>query len=183
MNKTAFIFPGQGSQSIGMLDSLAKQSTTVQKTFEEASQAASVDLWDIVQNGPKERIDKTEFTQPVMLAADIAVWRVWRELGGFEPDYMAGHSLGEFAALVAAGALEFGAAVRLVCERARLMQHATPEGTGAMAAILGMDDQELRQVCEKSAQGQVVTCANYNSPGQIVIAGDREAVARTPDKE
>ncbi|HET6564206.1 MAG TPA: ACP S-malonyltransferase [Xanthomonadales bacterium] len=178
MKHTAFLFPGQGSQAVGMLDSLSQQSSLVEQTFDEASQAIDVDLWEIVQRGPKERLDQTEITQPAMLAADIACWRVWKEQGGFDPQYMAGHSLGEYAALVAAGMIEFTAAVALVAQRARLMQQATPAGTGAMAAILGLEDAPLQEICESAAQGQIVACANFNSPGQTVIAGNREAVER-----
>jgi [acyl-carrier-protein] S-malonyltransferase len=178
MNQVAFLFPGQGSQSVGMLEQLSQQSALVQQTFDQASQQAGTDLWQLVLQGPKERLDQTENTQPAMLAADIACWRVWKEQGGFDPQFMAGHSLGEYAALVAAGKLDFADAVRVVLQRARLMQQATPEGTGAMAAILGMDDAALQQICAAVANGQVVSCANYNSPGQTVIAGHREAVER-----
>lgn len=178
MNKVAFLFPGQGSQSVGMLADLAKQSALVKNTFDEASQLVGVDLWKIAQEGPKESLDQTEITQPAMLAADIATWRVWKEQGGFDPDLMAGHSLGEYAALVAAGTLDFGDAVAIVAKRASLMQQATPEGTGAMAAILGPEDLDLAKICESAAQGQVVSCANFNSPGQTVIAGHKQAVER-----
>jgi len=178
MSQVAFLFPGQGSQSVGMLAELAQQSPLVQATFAEASEAAGVDLWEIASVGPREQLDQTEITQPVMLAANISCWRVWKHLGGPDPQFMAGHSLGEYAALVAAGRLDFAAAARLVVQRAHLMQQATPVGTGAMAAILGMEDAALEQVCVAAAQGQVVACANYNSPGQTVIAGHREAVER-----
>lgn len=178
MNQVAFLFPGQGSQSVGMLKHLSQQSPLVQQTFDEASQLAGVNLWQLAQQGPKEHLDQTEVTQPAMLAADIACWRVWKEQGGFDPQFMAGHSLGEYAALVAAGTLDFADAVRVVVQRARLMQQATPAGVGAMAAILGMEDAALQSVCAAVAQGQIVSCANYNSPGQTVIAGHREAVER-----
>jgi [acyl-carrier-protein] S-malonyltransferase len=178
MSQVAFLFPGQGSQTVGMLAELAQQSPLVESTFAEASESAGVDLWEIISAGPKDKLDQTEITQPAMLAADISCWRVWKSLGGPDPQFMAGHSLGEYAALVAAGRLEFNAAIRLVVQRARFMQQATPAGTGAMAAILGMDDAELDRVCAATAQGQVVSCANYNSPGQTVIAGHREAVER-----
>ena len=178
MTKTAFLFPGQGSQSLGMLAQLATQSALVRDTFAEASEVLGYDLWAVVQSGPDERLNQTEITQPAMLAAGIACWRTWKSLGGFEPDYMAGHSLGEYSALVAAGSLQFPAAVNLVAERARLMQAATPPGSGAMAAILGLEEAALIEVCALSAQGQVVSCANFNSPGQVVIAGDRAAVER-----
>jgi len=178
LSHTAFLFPGQGSQSIGMLASLAQQSPLVQETFAEASELAGADLWQLSQMGPKERLDQTEITQPAMLAADIACWRVWKEQGGYDPAFMAGHSLGEYAALVAASRLDFADAVRLVVQRAKLMQKAVPEGAGAMAAILGMDDADLERVCAEVAEGEVVSCANFNSPGQTVIAGHRTAVDR-----
>ena len=178
MTQVAFLFPGQGSQSLGMLESLSGQSSLVEQTFDEASSLVGVNLWEIAQQGPREKLDQTEVTQPAMLAADIATWRVWQKQGGFEPAYLAGHSLGEYAALVAAGVLGFADAVVVVAQRARLMQQATPAGVGAMAAILGMDDADLRAVCESVANGQVVSCANFNSPGQIVIAGHKEAVER-----
>ncbi|HKX55933.1 MAG TPA: ACP S-malonyltransferase, partial [Xanthomonadales bacterium] len=178
MEQVAFLFPGQGSQSVGMLESLSRQSALVKQTFDQASQLLDVDLWQLTQQGPKERLDQTEITQPAMLAADIACWRVWKEQGGFDPQFMAGHSLGEYAALVAAGVLEYSDAVRLVGQRARLMQSAAPEGVGAMAAILGMEDTALEEICAAAAQGQIVSCANFNSPGQTVIAGHREAVER-----
>jgi len=181
MNQVAFLFPGQGSQSLGMLSTLAQQSKRVQETFAEASELAGVNLWQLAQQGPQQRLDQTEITQPAMLAADIACWRVWKEQGGFDPQFMAGHSLGEYAALVAAGYLDFADAVRLVVQRARLMQAATPEGHGAMAAILGMEDADLERVCAAVADGQIVSCANFNSPGQTVIAGHREAVERACD--
>jgi [acyl-carrier-protein] S-malonyltransferase len=178
MTKTAFLFPGQGSQSVGMLAPLALRSKLVTDTFTEASEVLGYDLWAVVQNGPEQDLNRTEITQPAMLAAGVACWRAWRSIGGFGPDYMAGHSLGEYSALVAAGVLDFRRAVKLVGERARLMQAATPPGHGAMAAVLGLEESVLVEVCENSAQGQVVSCANFNSPGQVVIAGDCAAVAR-----
>lgn len=178
MDKTAFLFPGQGSQSVGMLADLSRQSALVKNTFDEASQVLGLNLWKITQEGPLDQLNQTEVTQPAMLAAGVACWRVWKSIDGFDPMFMAGHSLGEYSALVAAGTLEFGAAVELVAERARRMQSATPLGTGAMAAILGLDDHELAKVCESAAAGQVVSCANFNSPGQVVIAGDKAAVDR-----
>ncbi len=178
MNKIAFLFPGQGSQAVGMLADLARQSDLVKNLFDEASQAVGSDLWKIAQEGPEAILNQTEITQPAMLAAGVACWRVWKEAGGFDPDFMAGHSLGEYSALVAAGTLDFGDAVVLVAERARRMQAATPVGTGAMAAILGLDDYTLTKVCEQAANGEVVSCANFNSPGQTVIAGNKSAVER-----
>ena len=178
MKKTAFLFPGQGSQSIGMLSGLSEQCPVVEETFKSASDVLGFDLWNVCQDGPVERLNRTDVTQPAMLAAGIATWRAWKSLGGFYPDYFAGHSLGEYSALVAAGSLEFADSLALVAERGRLMQSATPENTGAMAAVLGLEDDILTDICAAAAQGQVVSCANFNSPGQIVIAGDKAAVDR-----
>ncbi len=177
-DKTAFVFPGQGSQSVGMLGDLADAYPQVRETFAEASEALGDDLWNLTQNGPAERLNQTDRTQPAMLVAGVAVWRVWQARGGAEPDYMAGHSLGEYSALVCSGALGFADAVRLVAERGRFMQEAVPEGQGAMAAVLGLDDAAVREVCAEVAQGAVVEAVNFNAPGQVVIAGNREAVDR-----
>lgn len=174
----AFVFPGQGSQSVGMLAELAEQAPLVQGTFDEASEALGLDLWALSQQGPKETLDQTENTQPAMLAAGVAVWRCWRERGGPEPALMAGHSLGEYSALVCAEALNFADAVRLVADRGRLMQAAVPAGQGAMAAILGLDDATVSEVCAAEAQGQVLEPVNFNAPGQVVVAGDAAAVER-----
>lgn len=174
----AFVFPGQGSQSVGMLADLAAAHPEVRATFDEASAGAGVDLWDISQNGPDEKLNSTENTQPALLAASVAVWRVWVKQGGVMPAYLSGHSLGEYSALVAAGALSLKDAAALVAERGRLMQAAVPAGVGAMAAIIGGDDAQIAEVCEEVAQGQVVAPANFNSPGQLVIAGHAEAVDR-----
>ena len=174
--KTAFVFPGQGSQKVGMLAELAEQFSGVQETFAEASEAIGFDLWHIAQSG--EGLNQTEFTQPVLLTASIALWRVWLELGGVAPKYLAGHSLGEYSALVAAGAMSLGDAVKLVNLRGKLMQDAVPQGQGAMAAILGLDDAKVIELCEQvnaQANGSV-EAANYNAQGQVVIAGDKEAV-------
>ncbi|MCE5233971.1 MAG: ACP S-malonyltransferase [Mizugakiibacter sp.] len=174
----AFVFPGQGSQSVGMLAELAAAHPEVRQTFDEASQGAGVDLWALSQQGPEESLNRTEHTQPALLAAGVAVWRVWRKRGGALPARLAGHSLGEYTALVCAEALSLHDAAGLVAERGRLMQAAVPAGVGAMAAILGGDDAQTAKVCEEVAQGQVVAPANYNSPGQLVIAGHAEAVDR-----
>ncbi len=174
----AFVFPGQGSQSVGMLDALARRYPIVEATYAEASGVLDYDLWRVVRDGPEEKLNGTVITQPAMLAAGVAIWRLWLERGGGAPGIMAGHSLGEYTALVCAGALDFGAAVALVAERGRCMQDAVPEGGGAMAAILGLEPEPLRQICDRAAQGQVVACANLNAPGQIVIAGHRAAVER-----
>lgn len=175
--KLAFVFPGQGSQSVGMMQGLAARPE-VRLTFSEASDALSQDLWTLVAEGPADALNQTVNTQPAMLAADIAIWRVWQAMGGPQPALLAGHSLGEYAALVAAGALNFTDAVKLVRFRAEAMQAAVPEGSGAMAAILGLDDDVVRAVCLEAAAGDVVEAVNLNSPGQVVIAGSRTAVER-----
>lgn len=174
----ACFFPGQGSQSVGMLDALDAAWPQVRETFAEASDALGRDLWALVAEGPKEALDRTENTQPAMLAAGVAVWRVWCAAGGPDAGVMAGHSLGEFAALVAAGSLSLADGVRLAAERARFMQEAVPVGEGAMAAILGLEDQRVVALCEAEAQGQVLEAVNFNSPGQVVIAGATAAVER-----
>jgi [acyl-carrier-protein] S-malonyltransferase len=174
----AFVFPGQGSQSVGMLAELAAAHGEVKAAFDEASQGAGVDLWTMSQQGPEEQLNSTQNTQPALLAASVAVWRVWQKVGGAQPARMSGHSLGEYSALVCADALSLHDAAALVAERGRLMQAAVPAGVGAMAAILGGDDAQIASVCEEVAQGQVVAPANFNSPGQLVIAGHAEAVDR-----
>jgi [acyl-carrier-protein] S-malonyltransferase len=174
----AVLFPGQGSQSVGMLAALAAVEPVVTETFAEASAALGYDLWQLCQQGPEERLSATERTQPAMLAAGIAAWRAWNRRGGPAPVVMAGHSLGEYSALVAAGAIAFADAVKLVRLRGELMQRAVPAGTGAMAAILGLDDAVIESACAESAQGEVVQPVNYNSPGQLVIAGHAGAVTR-----
>jgi [acyl-carrier-protein] S-malonyltransferase len=176
--KIAFVFPGQGSQSVGMLGELAGEYPSVRQTFEEASDALGLDLWHLVSEGPESDLNQTQNTQPALLAAGVSVWRVWEQLGIATPVMMAGHSLGEYSALVSAGAIKFADGVRLVAERGRLMQEAVPEGTGAMAAILGLEDQAVIDVCAASAADQVIQAVNFNSPGQVVIAGHKEAVAR-----
>ena len=172
------MFPGQGSQSVGMLGALAAALPAVTDTFAEASAALGYDLWALCQQGPEERLAETERTQPAMLAAGVAAWRAWQGRGGRRPDMMAGHSLGEYSALVAAGALAFADAVTLVQFRGQAMQRAVPAGTGAMAAILGLDDAVIEAACAESAQGEIVQPVNYNAPGQLVIAGHAAAVAR-----
>ena len=174
----AFVFPGQGSQSVGMLAELATEFPEVRKTFDEASEGAGFDLWSLAQNGPEAELGKTENTQPVLLAASVAVWKTWRTQGGPLPAQMAGHSLGEYSALVCAGALPLRDAASLVAERGRLMQAAVPAGVGSMAAVLGADDEMIRQVCKEVSDEEVVTPANFNSPGQLVIAGHAAAVDR-----
>jgi [acyl-carrier-protein] S-malonyltransferase len=174
----ALVFPGQGSQSVGMLAALYAAEEGVRTTFAEASRLLGYDLWQLVSSGPESELNATERTQPAMLAAGIATWRAWHARGGANPAVVSGHSLGEFSALVCAGALEFGPALELVRLRGRLMQEAVPAGTGAMAAILGLDDEAVGAVCREAARGAVVEPVNFNSPGQVVIAGERSAVER-----
>lgn len=175
--KLAFVFPGQGSQSLGMMKGF-DEHPVVRQTFDEASQALGQDLWALVTQGPEEDLDVTLNTQPVMLAAGVAVWRAWRAAGGPMPEVVAGHSLGEYSALVASGALAFADAVPLVRYRAEAMQEAVPPGVGAMAAVLGADDETVAAACRAAAQGHVVEPVNYNAPAQVVIAGERAAVER-----
>ncbi|MES9850006.1 MAG: ACP S-malonyltransferase [Candidatus Thiodiazotropha sp.] len=172
------VFPGQGSQSVGMLSELAAAHPIVSQTFAEATDVLGYDLWELVQNGPNDSLNQTTKTQPAMLAAGVSVWRVWLEQGGAKPIIMAGHSLGEYTALVCADAIEFTDAVRLVAERGRFMQEAVPEGSGGMAAILGLDDDQVKTVCAEAASGDVIEAVNFNSPGQVVVAGHKEAVDR-----
>ncbi|WP_397458152.1 ACP S-malonyltransferase [Pseudomonas asplenii] len=174
----AFVFPGQGSQSLGMLAELGAQYPLILETFAEASQALGYDLWALTQQGPEEQLNQTDKTQPAILTASVALWRLWLAEGGQRPAYVAGHSLGEYSALVAAGSLSLADAVRLVERRGQLMQEAVPAGQGAMAAILGLDDAVVVAVCADAAQGEVVSAVNFNSPGQVVIAGAKAAVER-----
>ena len=178
----AGVFPGQGSQSVGMMKELSESFSVIQTTFQEASDILGRDLWQMVNDGPEADLNNTENTQPAMLAAGIATWRVWQEQGGCVPVGMAGHSLGEYSALVASGKLAFADAVSLVAERARLMQEAVPEGEGAMAAILGLDDADVIAVCEKAAdENTVVSAVNFNSVGQVVIAGNASGIDKAID--
>ena len=174
----AFVFPGQGSQKIGMLADLAAIYPIVTQTFAEASEVLGYDLWDLVQNGAQEDINLTECTQPLLLTASVAVWRVWQEKNGATPALVSGHSLGEWSALVCAGVVEFKDAVKLVQQRGKFMQEAVPAGQGAMAAIIGLDDALIIEACKKAEQGEVVSAVNFNSPGQVVIAGTAAAVER-----
>lgn len=176
----AVVFPGQGSQSIGMLDALAERFPEVKETFAQASKVVKRDLWKMVHSGPQEQIDSTQNTQPIMLTAGVAIWRVWHNNGGCSPMLLAGHSLGEYTALVCAEAMPFADAVALVQERAQLMQEAVPIGQGAMAAILGLEDAQVIDVCRKAsnASGGIVEAVNFNSPGQVVVAGQTESVRK-----
>lgn len=178
MTKFAMVFPGQGSQSVGMLTQLSEQYPIIKETFLQASSVLDYDLWQLVQKGPAEELNKTWFTQPALLAASVAIYRVWQENNGPSPLFMAGHSLGEYSALVCAGVIDFYDAIKLVELRGKLMQEAVPVGTGAMYAIIGLDNASIVNACEQAAQGQVVSPVNYNSPGQVVIAGNKEAVER-----
>jgi len=175
---SVFMFPGQGSQSVGMLEQLAAEDRVVQDTFAEASEVLGYDLWQLVTSGPVEKLNETTQTQPAMLAAGVATWRFWRNAADSLPDAVCGHSLGEFSALTAAGALEFPEAVRLVKHRSQLMQDAVPVGIGAIAAVLGLEDDAIAAACAEASQGDVVEAVNFNAPGQTVIAGHAEAVNR-----
>ncbi|MEK9495597.1 ACP S-malonyltransferase [Photorhabdus sp. P32] len=178
MSEFAMVFPGQGSQDLGMLADLATAFPVVEQTFAEASDVLGYDLWALVQQGPEEELNKTWQTQPALLAASVAIWRVWQEKGGKAPSLMAGHSLGEYSALVCAGVIDFKQAIRLVELRGKLMQEAVPEGVGAMYVIIGLDNESIDRACKEAAQGQIVSPVNFNSPGQVVIAGEKEAVER-----
>ena len=174
----AFVFPGQGSQAIGMMSDLAESFPVVQETFGQASEVLGMDLWDLVINGQIEELNQTQNTQPAMLAAGVATWEVWCSKTEIRPAWIAGHSLGEYSALVCSGAMTFADAVKLVAERGRLMQEAVPKGTGAMAAILGLEDHQVVKVCTDTAAGEVLAAVNFNAPGQVVIAGNTGAVER-----
>ncbi|MCF7202295.1 ACP S-malonyltransferase [Pseudomonas oligotrophica] len=177
----AFVFPGQGSQSLGMLSELGSQQAVVRDTFAEASAALGYDLWALTQQGPEEQLNQTDKTQPAILTASVALWRLWLAEGGARPAFVAGHSLGEYSALVAAGSLSFVDAVKLVELRGQLMQQAVPAGQGGMAAILGLEDADVLAACAEAAQGEVVSAVNFNAPGQVVIAGSAAAVERAID--
>jgi len=177
MGKLAYVFPGQGSQSVGMLSDLASEQVLIEETFAEASEALGYDLWLLVQSDPEDKLNQTEFTQPALLSAGIAIWRVALALGATRPEVVAGHSLGEYSALVAAESLQFSDAVKLVQQRGRFMQTAVPLGKGGMAAVLGLEDDVVREICAKCSSGvELVQAANYNAPGQVVIAGSNAAL-------
>jgi len=177
----AFVFPGQGSQSVGMLSTLSETFPSIKDTFVEASDALGYDLWDLCQNDSDSKLSQTEFTQPALLTAGVAVWRVWQEKEGKQPSVMAGHSLGEYTALTCANALSFADAVTLVQDRGRYMQSAVPEGTGGMAAIIGLDDEKVIEICESftesASDGELIQAVNFNAPGQVVIAGTKQGIA------
>jgi [acyl-carrier-protein] S-malonyltransferase len=179
-NKLAFVFPGQGSQSVSMLSEF-EENDIVKSTFEEASKALDYDLWQLIAKGPAEKLNQTNFTQPALLTASVALWRVWQAKSKVVPDVMAGHSLGEYSALVCAGVFSLADAVVLVQKRGEFMQSCVPDGVGAMAAVIGLVDEDIINACEKAKDGQVVSAVNFNSPGQVVIAGHKEAVARAAE--
>jgi [acyl-carrier-protein] S-malonyltransferase len=178
MNNIGFIFPGQGSQKLGMLAELAANFSVVEETFAQASTILDQDLWQVSQTDQNEQLNQTDITQPVLLATSVALWRVWQDQQGSQPSILAGHSLGEYSALVCSGVLAFSDAIQLVHQRGLYMQTAVSAGTGKMAAIVGLDDDKIAGLCEQATQGQVVSAANFNSPGQTVIAGDVDAVER-----
>jgi len=176
MTKTAFLFPGESSQSVGMMSVMADSFRLVRDTFEEASEVLGYDLWSVTTDGPEADLNKAEVKKPAMLVAGIATWRIWQQLGGTRPDFFAGHGLGEYTALVATGVMEFTDAVSIVAKRGHFMQEAVPPGGGAMAAVWGLDDIVMREISSQVENGEIISCANYNAPGQVVISGNREAV-------
>ncbi|MFM2484028.1 ACP S-malonyltransferase [Celerinatantimonas yamalensis] len=178
MSNFAFVFPGQGSQSVGMLSEFAQTNVIVQQTFQQASDALGYNIGYIIEQGPAEKLNDTSVTQPALLACSVALWRVWQDRVDLKPSFLAGHSLGEYSALTCAGVINFADAIRLVELRGQLMQQAVPVGIGAMSAIIGLDNSRIIEVCEQAAQGEIVTAVNFNSPGQVVIAGNRAAVER-----
>ena len=177
----AYLFPGQGSQSVGMLEELADHYPEVKQTFEQASEILKQDLWKMTSSGPEQDLNRTENTQPAMLCASVSIWKIWSKQVSDSPNVMAGHSFGEYTALVSAGVLDFETTVPLARYRGEVMQQAVPEGQGAMAAILGLEDEKLAEVCASASRGQVVQAVNFNAPGQVVIAGDADAVKRAID--
>ena len=178
MQKFALVFPGQGSQTLGMLNALAAEFPLVGETFRQASAVLDQDLWEIAQHDGRNTLDQTQITQPILLTASVAIWRLWQQQGGPMPSIMAGHSLGEYSALVCAGVLGFADAVKLLHHRGQLMQAAVAPGQGKMAAIVGLESYQIHEICDQAAAGQIVSPANFNCPGQTVIAGDRDAVER-----
>jgi len=177
MTKTAFLFPGESSHSVGMMTAMAASYGRVKDTFDEASEALGYDLWSLASDGPDTELNRSEIKKPAILVSGIATWRVWQDLGGSWPDFFAGHGVGEYSALVATGVIQFSDAVLLVAQRGRFMHAATPPGGGAMACVLGLDDTVVREICSQVENGEVVSCANYNAPGHVVISGNRDAVA------
>jgi len=181
MTKTAFLFPGESSHSVGMMSAMAASYGLVQDTFNEASEALGYDLWSLTSNGPDTELNRAEIKKPAILVSGIATWRVWRDLGGARPDFFAGHGVGEYSALVATGVMQFSDAVTIVAQRGRFMQAATPPGGGAMACILGLEDTVVREICSRIENGEIVSCANYNAPGHVIISGNRDAVGQASE--
>lgn len=181
MIKTAFLFPGENSQSVGMMSAMSDSFSLVKDTFNEASEVLGYDLWSVTTFGPETELNKAEIKKPAILVAGIATWRVWQELGGARPDYFAGHGVGEYTALVATGVMQFIDAVSIVAQRGRFMQQATPVGGGGMASVWGLNDIVMREICSKVENGEIVSCANYNAPGLVVISGHRDAVEQADD--
>ncbi|NKB37019.1 MAG: ACP S-malonyltransferase [Gammaproteobacteria bacterium] len=177
-SQLSFVFPGQGSQSKGMLSELVDEYEIVRLTYDEASVALGFDLWQLILENPQDKLNLTSHTQPALLASSVAIWRLWIQQGGDKPAFLAGHSLGEYSALVCAGVISLKDAVSLVADRGKFMQEAVPEGSGAMAAILGLPDEQVIEICAHAAQSEVVSAANFNSNGQVVIAGDKNAIER-----
>ncbi len=181
MTKTAFIFPGESSHSVGMMTAMAETYGLVRETYNEASEVLDYDLWALTTHGPATELNRAEIKKPAMLVAGIATWRVWQQLGGSRPDFFAGHGLGEYSALVATGVMKFTDAVSIVAQRGRFMQQATPAEGGAMACVLGLEDMAVREICSRVENGEIVSCANYNAPGHVIISGNREAVRLAGD--
>jgi len=178
MTKTAFLFPGEASLSVGMISALADSFSLVRDTYEEASEVLGYDLWSVTTHGPEEELNRAEIKKPAMLVAGVATWRIWQQLGGARPDFFAGHGLGEYTALVATGVIQFADAVSIVAQRGHFMQQAIPPGGGAMASVWGLDDIVMREICSQVENGEIVSCANYNAPGQVVISGNHKAVGQ-----
>ena len=176
MTKTAILFPGESSHSVGMMSALAADFSIVYDTFEEASEVLGYDLWSVTNKGPEAELNRAEIKKPAMLVAGISTWRAWQQQGGARPDFFAGHGIGEYTALVATGVIDFTDAVSIVAQRGRFMQQASPPGGGAMASVWGLDDIVMREICDQVENGEIVSCANYNAPGQVVISGNLEAV-------
>ena len=181
MTKTAFLFPGESSHSVGMMSSMAGSYALVRDTFNEASEILGYDLWSLTKHGPDTELNRAEIKKPAILVAGVATWRVWQQLGGAWPDFFAGHGLGEYSALVATGVMQFTDAVSIVAQRGRFMQQATPPEGGAMACVWGLEDTVVREICSQVENGEIVSCANYNAPGQVVISGNRGAVGQAGD--
>jgi len=181
MTKTAFLFPGESSHSVGMMSAMAETYGLVRETFDEASEVLGYDLWSLTSDGPDTELNRSEIKKPAILVSGVSTWRVWRDLGGSWPDFFAGHGVGEYSALVATGVMQFEDAVSIVAQRGRFMQAATPPGGGAMTCVLGLEDTVVREICSRIENGEIVSCANYNAPGHVVISGNRDAVGQASE--